>query len=643
MPGVEIMLLGDKDIWYFRINLIRISLIYMRKLYFLNVILALLVLFFTKNISAQFGAARYEYIIENFESNIVINQDTTLTVTEKIEAVFNVPKHGIFRIIPTYYTANGRSINSKLNILSVTDDKNLKIPYEVSRLKQSVQIKIGDPDRTIRGSAVYLIKYKVSNVLQRFETHDELYWNVTGTEWDTVINKASALVESPNAKVINIDCFGCKNSFTQNTASFNVIEPLSLKGGLTVVVGLDKNNTLLFPSPFESTVAAVFDNWGYLLSPAPLLLLFVVWYKKGRDKKYLEGSIYYKPEKEEEIDVGIFKREHLPLVYHPIDGLTPSQVGTIIDEKIDIHDVVAEIVELARLGFIKIVRLEEKGFLHKKADFEFIKLSRDRAPLREYQKYLLDEIFRSNLVLKSIPIAEKKFKDLPDKLKAAQKGLIEKEYVLMSALKDNFYTSLESFKKKVYESLVEQGVFDRNPETVRAFWYGVSIVLNILAFMALLFFSEISGNIIPIIFLVLTIPIALLLARSIPRRTAWGYSLFRQITGLRYFLDIGRWRHEIHEKHLFLEEVFPLAISLGVVTKLASDMKDLSIAPPSYFESVGLVNFYVWYAGFESSFSNTLVSSPGGKWSGSGSWSGGSGFGGGGGGGGFGGGGGGSW
>lgn len=76
-------------------------------------------------------------------------------------------------------------------------------------------------------------------------------------------------------------------------------------------------------------------------------------------------------------------------------------------------------------------------------------------------------------------------------------------------------------------------------------------------------------------------------AAKMPRRTAWGYSLYRQVIGLKYYVSKGKWREEIMEKNLFLEEMLPLAISLGVVNKLANDMKDLGMEPPKYFEGGG--------------------------------------------------------
>jgi uncharacterized membrane protein len=107
---------------------------------------------------------------------------------------------------------------------------------------------------------------------------------------------------------------------------------------------------------------------------------------------------------------------------------------------------------------------------------------------------------------------------------------------------------------------------------------------------------------------------------------------------LKYYVSKGKWREEIMEKNLFLEEMLPLAISLGVVNKLANDMKDLGMEPPKYFEGVAINSFAHDLNNFNSVMATNLATTP----SGNSSWSGGSGFSGGSGGG-FGGGGGGSW
>jgi len=559
------------------------------------------------------------YVIENFGSKIEINQDTSLTIEETIEVDFSVPKHGIFRIIPVIYTNKGRTIRARLKVLSVANENGQQYQYQTSRYHQSIKIKIGDPERIITGSQTYVIKYKVSKVLLSYKDHDEVYWNVTGHEWDTVIKKALVVVESPYAEITKASCFSgragsqeerCEGDFSSQEVSFATTAPVNSGSDFTIVVALDKNNQLKFPGPIKRIITFLLDNWGYFIAIIPLLIIFILWYKKGRDKRYLTDNIYYKPENGKTKIVSLFARKYLPAVYSPIDNLTPAQVGTIIDEKVDTQDVVAEVVELARLGYLHIKKVEKKKFIGKKTDYLFIKKDKDEKKLKDYQKYLLESLFTNG------------------------------KEVALSDLKNKFYQYLSQFRKKLYQNLADEKIFAGNPEKIRTLWMAIALMMLFGSFFLLITFSSLYGNSAPIILVILTALPTIWLARSMPRRTAWGYSLYRQIEGLRWYVNKGKWREEIAEKRLFLEEILPLAISLGVVKKLARDMAELGVKPPDYFEGVVMGSLYADLNSFCRDSAATLVSSPSGK----SSWSGGSGFSGGGSsGGGFGGGGGGSW
>lgn len=151
-------------------------------------------------------------------------------------------------------------------------------------------------------------------------------------------------------------------------------------------------------------------------------------------------------------------------------------------------------------------------------------------------------------------------------------------------------------------------------------------------------FTGVTENFGPLILYGIVDLVSLPIAFVMPRKTAKGYSLHRQARGLSFYLGKGKWRQEINEKNLFFEEMLPLAISLGVVKKLAKDMEGLGVRPPSYFEGANGAYFYSGLGRFDSSLGTALASSPK-----SSSYGGGSGFSGGSVGGGFGGGGGGSW
>ena len=58
-----------------------------------------------------------------------------------------------------------------------------------------------DATRTI------VLRYRVGNMLRFFEEHDELYWNVTGTDWDVPIESATARVVLPAQVTAVVEVF----------------------------------------------------------------------------------------------------------------------------------------------------------------------------------------------------------------------------------------------------------------------------------------------------------------------------------------------------------------------------------------------------------------------------------------------------
>lgn len=595
-----------------------------------------------------------DYVIENFQSTIEVNKDTSLTVTETIWARFNIPKHGIFRVIPVVYSAKGKTIRAHLKIISIADENGQPYQYQTSTLNQSLNLKIGDPNQTFTGSKTYVIKYNISKVLLRYNDHEEVYWNVVGREWDTTIQKAVAIVYSPLAEIKKAECFaGTAGSTTRNceayhdirTATITANTPLSWGQDFTVVIALDKKNQLHFPNFLQRIIIFLTDNWGYPVALLPLGIIFLAWYKKGRDLKYLSDNIYIKNETNRTKTVSLFEREHLPLVYSPIQGLTPAQVGTIIDEKVDTKDIVAEIVELARLGFIEIQKTEKKGLIRKQIDYVFIDKNKNTSSLKHYQKFLLDTLFERTIDLEDMV---EMFKEIvsgdKEVIKDASSGKLKS--TSLSKLKNHFYQHLNTFKDGLYQNLAEERIFDGNPQKIKIKWATIFALLFIASIFVLSVFINSTHNFGPLLVIILSIFPTIFLILKMPRRTAWGHSLYRQITGLKFYIGEGKWREEIAEKNLFFEEILPLAICLGIVGKLAKDMEVLGVEPPSYLNGFTAAHFASDFNHFNSRTASNLVSSPGGKWSGGSSWSGGSGFSGSGSagsGGGFGGGGGGSW
>ena len=137
----------------------------------------------------------HDFTIDRFFSDIIIEEDSLVTVIETIEVEFHRPRHGIYRDIPFRYRNDlGKPLETPIRILSVTNQGQGSWKHKVSKQGPVVQIRIGDPKKFVEGRQTYIITYRVENVLLYFEDHDEFYWNVTGNGWPAPIREATAKV-----------------------------------------------------------------------------------------------------------------------------------------------------------------------------------------------------------------------------------------------------------------------------------------------------------------------------------------------------------------------------------------------------------------------------------------------------------------
>lgn len=142
--------------------------------------------------------SNYDYVIDNYKIDMIVNEDNTFDITETITAYFDVPKHGIYRKIPlknSITRIDGTKSNNRAKISDIEVNDNYTI-YNESGYKV---IKIGDADRTLTGSHTYQIKYTYNIGKDPLKDADELYFNLIGDEWDTVIKNVSFKITMPKS------------------------------------------------------------------------------------------------------------------------------------------------------------------------------------------------------------------------------------------------------------------------------------------------------------------------------------------------------------------------------------------------------------------------------------------------------------
>ena len=169
----------------------------------------------------------FAWSIDSFKSDIKIEPNSKILVTETIQADYSVdPHHGLTRFIPIHYKDSiGNNLSLDFNLISITDEHGRSWNYEKSSSGDNVQFKIGDADVLLHKPATFVISYEIYGAITYFKDHDELYWNITGDKWDTYIKTASATItlppNTPNDK-IKVTCFTGYSGSTQQNCTTSV-------------------------------------------------------------------------------------------------------------------------------------------------------------------------------------------------------------------------------------------------------------------------------------------------------------------------------------------------------------------------------------------------------------------------------------
>jgi uncharacterized membrane protein YgcG len=562
----------------------------------------------------SFAFAQF-FTITKFHSDITIHPDSSFSVRETIDVKFDRPRHGLYREIPFKYRDEfGKTLVTPIHVHSVQDGKGKAWKYKVEKNGPILNIRIGHPDRYVEGEQTYVISYQVENAVLFLKDHDELYWNVTGNHWKASIREASAdvsLAVRAKSKEILVAGFtgrgGAKESeydfqTYDNGSKFFTKRSLNPGEGLTIALGWDKG-LVSPPSSWKRLLWTMNpgENWVFLLPILSLVFMILHWHRRGRDPKVREAvTVQYDPP----------KYDNQPLI--------PAEVGTLIDERLDPRDMTASIVSLAVRGYLQIEEVKQEGILFHRTDYYLKRKKEADSTLGPFEIELMRGLF-------------------PGKLPG----------ILVSQLKNNFYTNLPILKKILFGELTRKRYFLTNPENVRNSYLAAGVFLMAFGCFALLLFLNPDAVVESVLAAFLMGVPVLAFAKFMPAKTKSGALAYADILGFQEFMNRAEKDRieRMGEKDLF-SKYLPYAIALDVTDHWAKAFQGIYQDPPDWYVSPGGFRTFAPYAfvhsmtSVTSSLSSAMFSAP----RGSGGGGDGGGFGGGGSsGGGFGGGGGGSW
>jgi len=232
-------------------------------------------------------------VIEQFDAEIDILPSGRIHVSETIRFRFTGSWNGVFRDIPVRYeTLQGFNYHLDLRVSSVLDEGGQPLEYEESREGQYKRVKIWVPGATDEARTVF-IEYSVENALRfidpedsDFEAgHDELYWNVTGDEWEIPILAATARVAVPpevTGLAARVYTGPVGSSTTSNATAtelesgfyFVTTETLGAREGVTISMAWAPG-VIARPASYVSTVRFFSANWIFLV---PIMTLIVMYH-----------------------------------------------------------------------------------------------------------------------------------------------------------------------------------------------------------------------------------------------------------------------------------------------------------------------------------------------------------------------------
>ncbi len=460
---------------------------------------------------------------------------------------------------------------------------------ETSRLDRISAVEVSEGDRVFRESAgqepwtfttymdgsefqiqwffpptsdsrhTYTVAYTVSGGLRYYADGDQLWWKavVSNRSFPVYASRVTVHVPEP-AEIQNWDAYGTParaQKLDARTVVFEAMEEIPAGQEFEVRVQFTPGVVAGEPPAWQAQAdaeAAALERqarWRPVMDLAMLALgllfllggpavLYLLWYTRGRDVPVKLPADY---------------------LIEPPSDIPAGMAGTLLDERADMEDIIATIVDLARRGVIAIEEVEEPGFLGIGAHKDFVyRLQRPPEGLLPYEQTLIREFFGGR--------AERRLSDL----------------------KNKFYTAIPKIQSQLYQEVVRAGYFKANPESVRGLYTGLGIAGLITAAVSGVFLAgALAGYtnwaICPSIGLGATFLGLIMLARAMPRKTAEGSEAAARWRAFRRYLEhIEKYTNLEEAKEVF-ERYLPYAIAFGVEKEYVRKFAAVNAPAPTWY------------------------------------------------------------
>jgi len=496
-----------------------------------------------------------------------LDTDITLLPNGDLEIV----ETNVIRFVSGTFTFGYRDIDlSRLDAISnirVTDETGGALRFERSSDGSIARIKYYFPPAS-QETRTFKLFYTVRGAVRYYEDGDQVYWaGVYADRNGFPVRAARITLRLPEGVVATIaDAYGPPATVTGQGESLIVAEALSaIPSGQEFEIRAQFPHGLIQGRPsawqaafdrqraFEETVKPTIDLIVLLISLALLFggpaLAAVLWYTRGRDP-----------------DVGLIA----DYLNEPPAGVTPGVAGTLVDERADLQDVIATLVDLARRG---ILIMEEQGKPNQAGlltgrDWVFWSGPEFGARLAPHEQKLIEGL-----------------------------GLTGANSVSLSAMRNRFYAKLPGIQSALYDQLVAGGYYQRRPDTVRNVYTGLASALMVLTLIvgcvAMTILTDLTSFALLLPFgLGATTLAFLVIAGQMPVRTRKGAEArMRLLAFRRYLQNIEKYTNVQAASEQF-EKYLPYAVAFGLDRTWISKFAAVNTPAPTWYVPYGRPRYY---------------------------------------------------
>lgn len=490
--------------------------------------------FFTLFFLSAYFLCAENFTIQSYDVKVNLHTDGSATVEEVIKLNFHKSSRGIFREIPMKYKFEDQTQKLLLGEVSVEGH-----PHVIKTSGSNYIIRIGDRNVYLDGDQVYRLTYTLENLILKASDHHAFQYNLIA-DWDTTIDSVSyevILPENIDLRYYDYRIFTGQDGADERNASIqksrnkiygSSYSPLAPNENITIAIKFPVDY-FKFPPP-PPPIYTTDKTWLPTLF-LPFLAIF--------------GFIKFR------------QKPDLPLTsaptYYPPDNISPSELGTFLDGRVHVRDLIALLPFWANKGLIQIVD-QSAGVKDNNLYFKKVKQIPDDFP--EYQKIIYNKIFEDT------------------------------DFVALSELDKKIYTVIGPARKAIKNLLHERDLYDSREKQLfhspTILWSSLGLVVLSITIMAAF------GWVLTGLCLILTAIVLFVIYFIPPKRSEKGRLLNNKIKHFSEFLKHGDEQQmsaiSRQDQHYFLM-LFPYAIALGIDKEWMARLESFDLPAPYWYTS----------------------------------------------------------